>query len=438
MEKAKIAKISAYTGISIVVANMIGTGAFTSLGFQVVELNNTFAILSLWLLGGILALSGAFSYAEIGTVINKSGGEYAFLSHIYHPLAGYLSGWISLTVGFAAPVALSAIACMEYLPVKMAYPQIGGILLIAGITLIHSYNLSYSSRFQNGCTLFKVLLILAIICAGLVVPDGAENAIHVGSSFVQEITSAAFAVSLIYVSYSYTGWNAAAYISEEFKHPAKALPIALIGGTLLVTVLYTLLQYVFLRHIPLTELVGTINVGTVAVDHMLGRHYANIFGATISVLLVSSISSMVWIGPRVTASIAKEHYLWRYFTSNAKAIPVKALWLQFAISAFLLVTGTFEQIMIYCGILLTVSSLLVVTGVFILRHKNRLAAGYKSPLFPLFQVVFIALSVWIIAFALIHNPYETAIGLGNLAAGCVTYYVSKRMQSSAEQKNTIL
>jgi APA family basic amino acid/polyamine antiporter len=428
MKTTKAVKISAYTGMSIVVANMVGTGAFTSLGFQVEELSHTFTILSLWILGGVLALAGAFSYAEVGTVIKKSGGEYAFLSHIYHPLVGYLSGWISLTVGFAAPVALSAIAFMEYLPVE-GLPQASGILLIAGLTLVHSFDLRASSSFQNISTLFKILLILAVVAVGLFVPAGeAGHALHFGSSYLEEIGSAAFAVSLIYVSYSYSGWNAAAYITEEFRNPARALPIALIGGTLLVTLLYALLQYVFLKHVPFAELSGSINVGTLAVDHILGSRAAAVFSAAISLLLVSGISAMVWVGPRVTASIAKEHYLWRHFTVNKRGIPVKALWLQCAISALLIATGTFEQIMIYCGILLTISTLLVVAGVFVLRRRERQAQGYRSPFFPLFQVFFIGVSLWMITFALIHNPYETCIGLSNLAAGCLSFFISKRME----------
>ena len=257
------------------------------------------------------------------------------------------------------------------------------------------------------------------------------------ASYLSEITSAAFAVSLVYVGYSYSGWNAAAYICEEFRNPLRALPIALIGGTLAVTVLYTLLQYVFLKHVPSSELACAINVGVLAVEHMLGRSFSNLLGATISLLLVSGISAMIWVGPRVTASIAREHYLWHYFTTNAKGVPVKSLWLQCGVSALLLVTGTFEQIMIYCGILLTLSTLLVVAGVFVLRRRQPPGTGYRSPLFPLFQIVFIAVSLWMIAFALVHNPYETCIGLSNLAVGGVTYVASRRMQAAAGRKNTL-
>lgn len=423
-------KITTLTGIAIVVANMIGTGAFTSLGFQLKDLNNPSVVLTLWVLGGILALSGAFSYAEVGTVISKSGGEYAFLSKIYNPLIGYLSGWISLTVGFAAPIALAAIAFSEYFPFGNFNVKWMSIALVAVITLIHTRSLKLSAEFQNISTLLKVILIVIIISIGLVLPEHSGNEIVSSKGYFTELTSTAFAIALIYVSYSYSGWNAAAYITEEFENPLKSLPKALIGGTILVTVLYTLLQYVFLKHVPVENLAGQLNVGTIATQQMLGEKVGNFFGLAISLLLISGISAMVWVGPRVTSSIAKEHCLWSYFQAQENGIPKRALWLQFGISALLLLTGTFEQIMIYCGILLTASSLMTVLGVFKLRKQNQQRIGFKSPLFPLFQIVFILLSVWMIVYALINNPLETALGMSNLLIGTGTYFWSKKLKKS--------
>ncbi len=430
MNRAKATKISAITGISLVIANMIGTGVFTSLGFQLVDLSNTAVILTLWIAGGIMALAGAFSYAEIGTAIKRSGGEYSFLSEIFSPVVGYLSGWISLTVGFAAPIALSAIAFSEYLPVNIANARLLGVIVILGITTIHSLSLDVSSKFQNISTILKVLLILVIVGLGLAFPAGGENAINFEPSFVGEIKTTAFAVALIYVSYSYSGWNAAAYITEEFKNPVKSLPIALTVGTLIVTILYTLLQFVFIKHVPYQDLAGKLNIGTIAIEHMLGSGYANFFGGAISLLLVSGISAMVWVGPRVTSSIASDHSLWKFFKNNKKGIPVKALWFQGILSSLLLVTGTFDQILVYCGILLNISALLTVVGVFKLRmqNKGKQTDGYKSPCFPLFQILFIALGFWIIGFSFVNKPLETIIGVGNLVAGLITYYISKRMK----------
>lgn len=421
-------KISTITGISIVVANMVGTGAFTSLGFQLNDLHNTASILLLWILGGLLALSGAFSYAEVGTSIKKSGGEYAFLDQLYHPLIGYLSGWISITVGFAAPIALSAIAFVEYFPIFIPYPKVAGIVVMALITWIHSRNLKSSSRFQNFFTLLKVTVVLIFIGTALYLPGESNDNINQQAFSLQEIASGAFAISLIYVSYSYSGWNAAAYITEEFKNPRKSLPIALIGGTLIVTSLYTLLQYSFMKHVPQEELINKVNVGSITAQHMLGDNFSVIFSSSISFLLISGISAMVWVGPKVTAKIALKYSLWSCFRENATGIPVKASWLQFAISTLLLITGTFEQILIYCGVLLTISSLLVVAGVFKLRRRvpTITSDSYRSPAYPFFQILYIILSVWIVVFAFIDRPCETVLGMMSLLIGAITWLLSKK------------
>ena len=423
-------KITTLTGLSIVIANMIGTGAFTSLGFQLNGLTNMSSVLTLWILGGVFALSGAFSYAEAGTIIKRSGGEYALLDAMYGPVTGYLSGWISMTVGFAAPIALSVIAFTEYFPWTIPYPKGAGVVIIAIISWVHSRNLHSSSVFQNISTLLKVLIILAFIVIAIALPGYPENNAGSGTSFFGEITSGAFAVSLIYVSYSYSGWNAAAYITEGFGNPKKSLPVALIGGTLIVTVLYTLLQYSFLKHVPQSELVNKVNVGSVTAMHMLGERFAVLFSGSLSLLLISGISAMIWVGPKVTAAIARKYPLWSYFGENSNGIPVKASWLQFVLSALLLITGTFEQIMIYCGILLTLSSLLVVIGIFKLRHRAVQPSGcFRSPLFPFFQIIFIVISLWIIVFALIKSPHETSMGMINLVIGLITYSFSKRKMS---------
>jgi len=424
-------KITALTALSLVVANMIGTGAFTSLGFQLLDLQNPTTILILWSLGGLIALSGAFSYAEIGTQIQKSGGEYAFLSKLFHPLVGYLSGWISITVGFAAPIALSAMAFVAYFPYFNLNPKFASILLLGLITLIHTRNLKLSSKFQNISTFLKVVLIVVLIVIGLLIPSS-DNTHLLRTVEFSEIISPAFAIALIYVSYSYSGWNAAAYITEELKSPKKSLPIALIGGTVAVTVLYTFLQYVFLKHVPIAELQGQLNVGTIAMSKMLGENYGKLFGLAISLLLVSGISAMIWVGSRVTSSIANDHRFWQYFKTPQNDVPQKALWFQFLISALLIITGTFEQILIYCGILLTISSMATVFGVFKLRHQNRNhpQSGFQSPLFPFFQVVFIILSLWMIVYAFINKPSETLVGFINILLGFITWLWSNKLNNN--------
>ena len=434
MPETNTRKISTLTAIAIVVANMIGTGVFTSLGFQLEDLSNTLVIITLWLLGGLLALSGAFSYVEIGTHIKKSGGEFTFLSELFSPFIGYLAGWVSLTVGFAAPVALSAIAVVEYFPFWDLDLTWTSIAIVGSITLIHSFSIQSSSIFQNISTFLKVVLIVVLIIIGLAKPATTANVILTGD-YSAQVLSSAFAVALIYVSYSYSGWNAAVYITEEIKNPKKSLPYALIGGTLLVTVLYTLLQYVFLKHVPISELIGQVDVGAIATQKMLGIKVGNLFGLAISLLLISGISAMIWIGPRVTSTMAKHFTIWRSFQANTNQIPLRALWLQFAITTLLLLTGTFEQILVYCGFLLTLSSILTVWGVFKLRKKPGMGSDhFKSPFFPLFQIIFIVFSVGMVVFIFVEKPREATLGLSNLVLGGIVWYFDKKIKQQSNPK----
>ncbi|WP_067151666.1 APC family permease [Pseudotamlana agarivorans] len=419
-------KISTYTGVALVVANMVGTGAFTSLGFQLSELKSPSTIIFLWVLGGVIALCGAFSYAEVGSQIRKSGGEYIFLSELFHPLIGYLSGWISITVGFAAPIALSAIAVIEYFPYYHLSPKWAGILLIGFITLIHSLNLKVSAKVQNISTLLKVFLIVLLITIGLVLP-AESNAISLNTSQYSELFTPAFIIALIYVSYSYSGWNAAVYIIEEFKNPKKSIPRALVIGTSIVTVLYTLLQYVFLKMASLDDLVGKLNVGHIVSENILGSGTGNLFSFAISLLLVSGISAMVWVGARVTSSMAKDYQIWRFFRNKEGTIPKAALWLQFMVTAIILVTGTFEQVLIYCGFLLTISSAFTVFGVFKLRLTKHQydKSTFKSPFYPVPQIIFLVFSIGMVFFAIYQYPAETAIGSTNVLAGIGSWFLNK-------------
>jgi APA family basic amino acid/polyamine antiporter len=423
-------KIGTWAGFALVVANMIGTGAFTSLGFQLQELSDHRAVLILWVLGGLVALAGALSYAEVGTAIKRSGGEYAFLSHIYHPLAGYLSGWVSITVGFAAPVALSAMAVVQYLPIADLHLRWTSIGLVAAITLVHTFSLRTSARFQSISTILKLLFIVAFITIGLALPAVTSLA-HAPSPFFLQLASPAFAVALFYVSYAYSGWNAAIYITEEFKDSTRSLPIALVGGTLLVMLLYTLLQYVFLVHAPLGTLTGQIDVGSIVAQEMLGVRAGSVFGASIALLLISGISAMVWAGSRVTATIAHDIPLWRPLRSAAGTIPRKALWTQFAITSLFLLSGTFEEVLIYCGMLLTLSSMLTVLGVFFLRRNGEhLRTGaFSSPLFPLFPVVYLLFSTGMIVFAAMRTPLESTVGASTLVIGFATWKLNEKMKS---------
>ena len=424
---ARNKKIGWKVAAALVVANMIGTGVFTSLGFQLVDIQNSWSIILLWIMGGVMALVGALCYAEVGCAYPQSGGEYVFLTKLYHPLMGYLAGWVSLFVGFAAPVALAAMAMGAYLSNVLTIPPVYlalGIILL--VSLIHSFNIRTSSRFQSLATWFKVLLIVFLIGAGFAV--GSESgALDFSGSWTTEILTPSFAIAFVYVSYSYTGWNAAAYIIDEVDRPKVTLPRALVQGTLLVTVLYVLLQVVFLRNGTLDALRGTLDVGHVFATGVFGARGAGLINLLIAFFLISSISAMVWVGPRVSMAMGKEYALWRFLSQkNRRGIPVAAIWFQAAVSMAYVVTGTFESVLLYCGFILQLSSAFTVAGVFVLRRREGSGDRFKAPWHPLLPTLFILLSLWILGYLLANQPMESLMGLLILAAGVLTYFLSKK------------
>jgi APA family basic amino acid/polyamine antiporter len=417
-------KISWRTGAALVVANMIGTGVFTSLGFQLEDLSNTWTILILWGLGGVLALCGALSYAEVGSTFPRSGGEYHFLGQLYSPSIGYMAGWISLTVGFAAPIALAAKGLAAYVGTvySMAEWSIALAVLI-GVSLIHSFNIKTSSVFQNVVTVIKVVFIIAFILLGLILTPQSSYPDWSGS-WSGEVLTGAFLIALVYVSYSYTGWNAAAYIVEEIKNPRKQLPKALLSGTLIVTLLYVLLHFIFLYQAPAYAIRGEIEVGHRVAEYMFGPTVVPWVSLIIALLLVSSISAMVWVGPRVAQSMAEDFELWHFLKAPKESIPVKALWFQTAISTIMILTGTFEQILLYCGFILQASSMMVVAGSFIIRDRYP-GQGYRSKWHPFSTLLYLIFGTLVLGFLILEKPAESLIGCIILILGWVTYKLDK-------------
>jgi APA family basic amino acid/polyamine antiporter len=221
--------IGFHTAVLIVVANMIGTGVFTTLGLQAAQVPDGAALLLLWALGGMVALCGALSYAELAAALPRSGGEYHFLSRIYHPALGQLAGWVSVTVGFSAPVALAAMALGRYAgaaipldPIFIAVPT------LLAVTSLHAFNPQAGSAFQVAATLVKVAVIVFFVLAGLAAGtvSGSLPPAPTASS-LESIFSAPFALSLIYVSYAYSGWNAVVYVVDEVREPQRNVRFSL-------------------------------------------------------------------------------------------------------------------------------------------------------------------------------------------------------------------
>lgn len=422
--------------LAVVVANMVGTGVFTSLGFQLVDLQSGFVLLMLWVVGGITAICGALTYAELGAALPRSGGEYTFLSRAYHPAAGFVSGWVSATIGFAAPTALAAITFGTYL--ASVFPSLSPSWLAAGLvvalSLVHATSHRNSGGFQTAFTALKVALILAFCLAALVlVRDPQPVAFLPSTAAASGLFSGAFAVSLIYVSYAYTGWNAATYLTSELEEPQRILPWVLGGGTLLVMVLYVGLNWSFLHAAPIDQMVGRLEVGYVAAQSIFGPRGADLMGITLALLLVSTVSAMVIAGPRVLQVIGEDYAFFRPLgRKNAGGIPVVAIFVQAALTLVFVATASFEAILVFSGFTLGLNTLLAVMGVFVLRWREpELERPYRTWGYPVTPLVYLGLTAWTLVYLLLDRPGQAVPGLGIVAAGLLLYVLVGRRPSDS-------
>ena len=427
-------KIGWKTATAIVISNMIGTGVFTTLGFQVVELQNTITIFLLWFIGGVLALFGAFCYAELGTFFKGNGGDYIYLSKTYHPLLGYLSSWISLVIGFSSPVSLAALAMAKYLSVFQG--EFGTFFAIAVILLVAlalSFSLSLSGKFHNFFTFIKVSFVVVLIIIGVLL---SQNPIHTslnfGNSWEQEILFPAFATSLVFVTYAYTGWNSASYIAGEIDKPQKNLPKSLILGTVFVTFCYVFINYIMLKHSPIEALKGKEDVMGIAANYMFGSTFGKIVNVFIALQLVATISGYLWVGSRITQATASENKLWSFLAvKNKKNIPVRAIFAHAIIAIIIISTGSFKQIFLYTAFVLQLLSTLAISTAFFLKKTDRKL--FKSNLFYVFPTIFVLFSGYILYFTFINNPKESIIGLAIVLIGIILYLFDKKIPKPLEE-----
>jgi len=423
------------TAAAVIVTNMIGTGVFTSLGFQLAGLSSPAAILLLWVLGGVTALAGAAVYAELAAVYPRSGGEYNFLGRIYHPLAGFLAGWLSATVGFAAPIALSAKAFSGYIGrvVPWLHSDLTAVGCIAVLALIHSVSVRRGALFQNVITALEILVIVVLIGCGLQAPNPQPLAPLAGAGVLREILSAPFAVSLVYVFFAYSGWNAATYITGEIRNPGRDVPRALILGTLLVTALYVLLNFTFLYTAPAGELRGVLEVAHVSASHIFGPAGAAIMSTILALALLSSVSGMTLSGSRIPRVMAEDHRVFRWLQPlTRRGAPARAVSLQAAIAIALVLSGTFETILTYIGFTLSVCTCLAVAGLFVVRARGLApAGGYRCWGYPLTPIVFLLLNGWMLVYTLYARPVQSLLGLATVAAGIPVYAWSRRAEARA-------
>ena len=429
-KESKARHISVWTASAFVISSMIGTGVFTSLGFQLVDIQSIFPLLMLWVIGGVIALFGAISYSELAAALPRSGGEYHLLSRVIHPAVGFAGGFVSATVGFSAPAVLAAMALGKYLSAVFIEldSTIVAFFVIIFFTLLHSFSIKYGTIIQDTTTAIKIGLIIIFIIAGFSISDPQQINIFPIAGDMSLILSSGFAVSLVWVSYAYTGWNSTVYIAGEVKNPQKNIHKSLLISTGFVMILYVLLNFIFLYSTPISQMIGEVEVGYISGMKIFGSMGANIIGIGIAILLLSTVSSYIFIGPRITQVMGEDHSFLKFLAiKNNNDIPINGFILQFIISMLFIYSSSFEQVLLYAGITFIISTTATVVGVFILRKREpNLNRPYKAWGHPWTSGIFILLNIWILFYTFLEQPLESIIGLSIVLTSLGIYFFGRK------------
>ena len=421
---------------NVVVGDMIGAGIFTTSGLLLAQLNNSLLLLILWGIGGVMALFGALSYGELGANFPRAGGDYAFLSELWSPLAGFLTGWISFFVGFSAPVAASSLAFSEYLTRSIPgwegmeqlelYKKAIAIGVILIFTLIHYFGLKSGSKVQNLLTVVKVVLILVFVYVGFSFGHGSMA--HFGGSFsglMEKTDLRSVGLALMWIMFAYSGWNASTYLGSEVLNPVKNIPRSLIIGTMIVTILYLLLNTLYVFAVPEEEMKSVISIGGLAANNLFNRSMDQFFSLFIAVILLSAISVLTIIGPRVYYAMAESgHFFPMAKRINRSNVPGVSILMQSGLAVIFIASGTFDQIITLLSFSLGIFPILAVLGVFKLRINGQ--SKLKMPGYPLFPALFILFSVVILVLAYMERPVESSIAVGIILAGIPVYFILRK------------
>ncbi len=427
---------------NIVVGDMIGAGIFTTSGLLLAQLHDPKLLLILWCIGGLVALCGALSYSELGANFPRAGGDYAFLSELFSPLAGFLTGWVSFLVGFSAPVAASSLAFSEYVmrtmpggagpeQIELSKKAIAiGIILV--FTLIHYFGLRSGSRVQNLLTLLKVGLILVLVVTGFLFGEGSFEHFRVQlSGAAEKADLKSIGLALMWIMFAYSGWNASTYVGSEVMNPVKNIPRSLITGTLFVTLIYVLLNTLYIYAVPAEEMKNVISIGGLTANNLFNRSLDQFFSIFIAVILLSAISVLIIIGPRVYYAMATSgHFFQVAKRINRSNVPGISILMQSGLAIIFVLSGTFAQIITVLSFSLGIFPILAVLGIFKLRMKR--GSVRKMTGYPFAPGLFILFSIVILVLAFLERPAESSIAIGVILVGIPVYYLLKRNH----QRNT--
>ncbi|HVA00889.1 MAG TPA: amino acid permease [Terriglobia bacterium] len=451
-------ELTVVSATALVVSNMIGTGIFTTTGFLAADLGHVWLVLGVWVLGGIVAMAGCLVYAEMGVNFPRSGGEYVYLREAWGPGWGFLSGWVSFFAGFSAPIAAGALAFSAYLsfffpslaPAAARERQFAGlgwlhlgngqllaVAVIAAFALVNILGIKVAANVQNLLTLLKLAVLAGFLTLAFSIGNGHWQ------HFAEATTRASshnlalqFAVSLTFVMFAYSGWNAATYVAEEIRSPERTLPLVMVSGTIVVAVLYLASNVAFIYALPLERLKGILPVGSEAAKTLFQGRGGAIFSGMMAGALLSCISAMVIVGPRVYYAMAQDGC---FFSSAGRVhprwrTPVAAILFQTIASVVMIVTGTFEALIYYIGFMLVLFAAVATAGIFHLRKRpgwRKLRA--VDCWYPAVPGVFLLASAGMLISTIQLRPRESFLGLVTIVCGAVFYWWRFRKSGSLRQ-----
>jgi APA family basic amino acid/polyamine antiporter len=445
-------EMGVFSATALVVANMVGTGIFTTSGFISGELGSPQGLLLTWFVGGLFALSGALCYGELGAMFPEAGGEYVFLRESFGKATAFLSGWISMVVGFSAPIAAAAVAFATYLfqcfPInptagwilgwsavpflKVTSVELTAVAVIVLLSLVHYHSLLLGSRVQNALTVLKATFLSAFVVLGFLLGRG--STLHFSVTWDPCLLfKKEFAVSLVFVSFAYSGWNAAAYLGAEIKNPKSSIPLALACGTGIVTALYLLINVVYAWALPVSEMRGVLHIGAKASTALFGAGIGRYLSGAIAIGLLSVLSAMIMAGPRVYYAMSKDGIFFAVFARVREhhGTPGCAIFLQAVIAASMVLTASFETLLLYIGLTLSLSAMITVLGLMRLRMgRFRSRGAYGTLAYPLTPLFFVLGNLLIVSSAIYSKPATALSVFGTILLGLLFYAYFRRRKGN--------
>jgi len=450
-EEALVRKLGLFDSTMIVMGIVIGSGIFLTTGLMAKEIPSPSLLLLAWIAGGLLALAGALTYAELGAAMPQAGGQYVYLREAYGPMSGFLFGWIMFLVYQTGSIAAVSVGFAEYLgyffpsisiqrvffttsvfglTYTLSAGQLIAILSIILLSIINYAGLGSGSLIQNISTVLKVGAIGALVVLGFTIGRGGKIDFSITSAGTSTTgLAAAFGVAMIAVLWTYDGWNNINFIAGEIKNPKRNLPFSLLFGTLAICVIYVAVNYVYLYALPINELSGVTRVAEKAATALFGPTAASFISAAVVISTFGCVNGMILTGPRVYYAMAKDNLFFRKvssvhprFKTPGFSIFVQAVW-----SCLLVFSGTYEQLFTYVVFAALLFYLVAAASVFTLRRKfPHLERPYKVWGYPFVPALYVLASVWILINTLLERPVESLAGMGIVAVGIPVYFYWKR------------